>query len=78
VKAGAGVRLADREDRGDLGVAEAGEELERDQLAFARFELGEGGTQGEPLLGALGARLDRRAVEVGGLGGQLRLAPAPP
>ena len=64
MQAGAGVRLADPEDGGDLGVAEAGEELECDQLAFAGLEVGEGGFQGEPPLGALGARLDRRPVAV--------------
>lgn len=72
-----GIRLADRENRGDLGVAESGEELERDQLALAGLEAGEGGAQGEPPLGALGARLDRGAVEVGGLGDQLGLPAAP-
>src|SRR6185312_6653972 len=76
VQAGVGVGLADPEDGGDLGVAEAGEEFERDQLAVARFEVGERGFEGEPPLGALGARLDRGAVEVGGLGGQLGLAAA--
>jgi hypothetical protein len=53
VDSGAGVRLADREDGGNLGVAEAGEELERDQLALTRLEAREGGAQGESPLGAL-------------------------
>jgi hypothetical protein len=40
------------------------------------LKLGEGGAQGEPLLGVLGAGLDRGAVEIGVLGGQLGLAAA--
>ena len=39
VQLGAGVGDAHAEDRGDLGVVQAGVELQRDQLALARLEL---------------------------------------
>ena len=76
VDAGAGVRLADPEDRGDLGVAEAGEELERDQLALACLQPREPARRASRRSELLGARLDRGRVDVGRLGRELGLAAA--
>src|SRR5215212_3643480 len=77
VQLGAGVRLAEAEDLGDLGIGETGEELERDQLALAGLEACERGGDRQAALAVLGALLHAEAGEVGRLGGQLRLA-APP
>ena len=62
VQPGAGVRLADAEHLGDLGVGEAGEELERDQLALGGAQLGERRGQGQAPLAALDALARRRAA----------------
>ena len=81
VQLGAGVRLADAEHRGDLGVGEAGEELERDQLALARLEALQRGGDGQAPLAVLGAlvgseasrgRPARRSAPPGGRGGAAR------
>src|SRR4051812_2638746 len=74
VQLGAGVRLARAEDLGDLGVGEAGEELERDQLALGRLQALERGGDGEAALAALGALVGAEAAEVCGLRRQLGLA----
>jgi hypothetical protein len=76
VQLGPGVRLGDADDGGDLGVAEAGEELERDQLALARLEAGEAGGQRQAPLAGLGALVGRSGDEVGRLRRQLGLAAA--
>jgi len=76
VQPGAGVRLGDADHGGDLGVGEAGEELEGDQLALASLEQGEGGGQRQPPLACLGALVRGGGREVGRLGRQLGLAPA--
>ena len=58
-------------------LLEAGEELERDQLALARLRGGaSAAADRQAALALLGALVDRGAVEVGGLGGQLGLAAA--
>ena len=77
VQPGAGVRLRDPDHRGDLGVGEPGEELERHQLALAGRQLGDRGAERRSADRHLGALLgaDRRLVD--GLGDQRRLAPAP-
>src|SRR3954454_25230255 len=68
VQLGAGVRLAEAEDLGDLGVGEAGEEFERDQLALARLQALERGRDGEATLVVLGALFAPEAGEVRRLG----------
>ena len=75
VQPGAGVRLRDPDHRGDLGVGEPGEELERHQLALPRRQLGDRGAERRSAERHLGALLgaDRRLVD--GLGGQRGLAP---
>src|SRR6476646_8697821 len=75
VKLGAGVRLAQAEHLGDLGVGEAGEALERDQLALAWIEPLQRGGDGQAPLVVLGSA---EALDVGGFGCQLRLPPATP
>jgi len=78
MKLGAGVRLAGAEDLGDLGVGEAGEELEGDQLALARLEPLQRRRDREASLAVLGALGEAEAFRISGLGGQLGLTTAAP
>ena len=74
---GAGVRLADAEHGGDLGVAEAGEELERDQLALARRSRRASAAASASRRSLASAPSSAAApCEVGRLGRQLGLAAA--
>ena len=73
VQAGAGVGRGRAEDIGDLGVRQAGDELQGDELAIARLEVGERGPDGGALERVV--LLVRRDVD--GLGDQRREAPAP-
>src|SRR5581483_3932072 len=74
---GSGGALAGADDRGDLGVREAGEELERDQLALAGRERRERRPQGGAPQRGVGGLLGGRGALVGRLRRELR-APAPP
>src|SRR4051794_11616812 len=76
VQLGAGIGFAEAEDLGDLGVGEAGEELERDQLALGRLQALQRGGDGEAALTVLGALAGPEAVQVCGLRRELGLTPA--
>src|SRR5690349_3799511 len=78
VQAGAGVRLADAEHSGDLTVLQAGEELERDQLALGWIQLLQRRRDRQLPLAVLGALVEGAGVDVLRLRRQLRLAAAAP
>src|SRR3954453_7687995 len=74
----AGVGERDAEDGGELGVVEAGVELQRDQLALARRQGPHRLAQGGAPQRRLGCVLGWRRLHVGRLGGQRSGAPAAP
>src|SRR3954470_2195732 len=74
----AGVGERDAEDGGELGVVEAGVELQRDQLALARRQGPHRLAQGGAPQRRLGCVLGGRRLDVGRLGGQRSGAPAAP
>jgi hypothetical protein len=77
VDARAGVRGRDAEHPGDLGVAEAGVELQGDELAVARLQAVERGADGGAAERVLVVGPGRRGLDVLGVRQQRRVAAAP-
>ncbi len=73
----AGVRLADADQLRDLGVGEAGVELQRDQLALARVERLQRGADGRAGKRGVGRVVGDVAALVDRVGGERRMASAP-
>jgi hypothetical protein len=73
----AGVRLADPQHSGDLGIRQSGEELHRDQLALPRLQPGKGGDQRGAAGATLGESVRWQSGNVSGLSRELGLSTTP-